>query len=311
MATGFLALLDDVAAIAKLAAASLDDTVAAAGKASIKAAGVVIDDAAVTPRYVHGFSPARELPIIGKIALGSLRNKLLYLLPAAIALSYFAAWAITPLLMLGGSYLCFEGAEKLLETLLPHTETAESPTQGDAATIERAMVSGAIRTDLILSGEIMAISLASVADKPIVEQAIVLAIVGVAITILVYGAVALIVKADDVGIAMARSDNSAIAGFGRGLVTAMPPLLALLASVGTAAMLWVGGSIVLHGLHDYGINEPGHSIDRAAEIAGSAAGAIGPLVQWFVGALGSGLIGVAIGGAIVGVLLLLPKKAAH
>ena len=305
LATGLIALLDDVAAIAKVAAVSLDDTIAAAGKASAKAAGVVIDDAAVTPRYVHGFAAARELPIVGKIALGSIRNKLVFLLPGAIALSYFLPAAITPLLMAGGAYLCFEGAEKLWEIFNPHETQQETDTGEDAATIERTMVAGAIRTDLILSGEIMAITLADVADKPIVEQAAVLAVVGLGITALVYGAVALIVKADDAGVVLARQRSGIVAALGRGLVTGMPTALKTLAYVGTAAMLWVGGGIIVHGLETYGISEPGHSIEGLAQAAGRVVGGFG---EWFVGALGSGLVGLVIGAAIVAVLHLLPKR---
>jgi predicted DNA repair protein MutK len=311
MATGLIALLDDVAAIAKVAAASLDDTVAAAGKASAKAAGVVIDDTAVTPRYVHGFTAARELPIVGKIALGSVKNKLVFLLPGAIALSYFAPWAITPLLMMGGAYLSYEGAEKIVEIFLPHDETADEVTGDDPRAIETAMVSGAIRTDLILSGEIMAITLADVADRPIFTQAAVLAIVGLGITVLVYGAVAMIVKADDVGIALARRPGKLATpgrAIGRALVTGMPPFLALLANIGTAAMLWVGGGIIVHALDGYGVREPGHSIHAAADAVGAA---MGGFAGWFVGALGSGLIGLGIGAAIVGIMHLLPSRKAH
>ena len=311
MATGLIALLDDVAAIAKVAAASLDDTVAAAGKASAKAAGVVIDDTAVTPRYVHGFTAARELPIVGKIALGSVKNKLVFLLPGAIALSYFAPWAITPLLMMGGAYLSYEGAEKIVEIFQPHDETADEVTGDDPHAIETAMVSGAIRTDLILSGEIMAITLADVADRPIFTQAAVLAVVGLGITVLVYGAVAMIVKADDVGIALARRPGKLAApgrAIGRALVTGMPPFLALLANIGTAAMLWVGGGIIVHALDGYGVREPGHSIHAAADAVGAA---MGGFTGWFVGALGSGLIGLGIGAAIVGIMHLLPSRKAH
>ncbi|WP_426165715.1 DUF808 domain-containing protein [Sandarakinorhabdus sp. DWP1-3-1] len=308
MATGLIALLDDVAAIAKVAASSLDDTIAAAGKASAKAAGVVIDDAAVTPRYVHGFEPARELPIVGKIALGSLKNKLVFLLPGALLLSWLAPWAITPLLMMGGAYLCYEGAEKVYEIFRPHAAAADAAVDDDPAAIEKAMVGGAIRTDLILSGEIMAISLASVADAPIVEQGVVLAVVGIGITVLVYGAVAFIVKADDIGVKLARSGQGAIAALGRGLVIGMPPFLRLLAGIGTAAMLWVGGGIVVHGLEGYGVAEPGHSIAALAASAGAATGAAAPLVTWLVGAIGSGLVGLALGGVIVAAMHLIPRK---
>lgn len=170
------------------------------------------------------------------------------------------------------------------------------------------MVTGAIRTDLILSGEIMAISLASVAEASIGEQAAALAVVAVAITAGVYGLVALIVKADDAGVALARSGSGFIRGIGRGLVAGMPYLLKGLTYVGTAAMLWVGGGIIVHGLEEFGVAEPGHTIHHLAETAGAAAG---PVVAWFVGALGAGLVGVALGAVIVALLHLKPGKAAH
>ena len=202
MSIGLIALLDDVAAIAKVAATSLDDVAAQAAKAGVKAAGVVIDDAAVTPRYVLGFAAARELPIVGKIAAGSLRNKLLVLLPVTLALSYFLPWMITPLLMFGGAYLCYEGTEKLLEAIIPHQAHAHEARLGTVAldphTLEDEKVASAIKTDFILSAEIMAITLAAVADGSILVQALVLALVGIGITVAVYGVVALIVKADDV-----------------------------------------------------------------------------------------------------------------
>ena len=313
MATGLFALLDKITAIAQVAAASIDDTAAAAAKASVKAAGVVIDDTAVTPRYVHGFEPARELPIVGKIAMGSLRNKLLFLLPGALALSFFAPWAITPLLMAGGAFLCYEGAEKLYEVFWPHPVAADDSVDEDPAALEQSMVGGAIRTDLILSGEIMAITLADVAEAPITEQAAVMAVVGLGITAIVYGAVALIVKADDVGVALARRPGTAagpLRVIGRGLVTGMPPFLRLLASVGTAAMLWVGGGIVVHGMETYGLAEPGRSIHHLAEVSAAATGGIGPFTGWLAGAIGSGLVGLLLGAAIVAVLHLRPGKKA-
>ena len=311
MASGFLALLDDIAAIAKVAAASLDDTAAAAAKASAKAAGVVIDDAAVTPRYVHGFTADRELPIVAQIARGSLKNKLVFLLPGALLLSWLAPWVITPLLMAGGAYLCYEGAEKLYEVFTPHDEADDAISGEDARVVEDYMVTSAIRTDLILSGEIMAITLASVADKPIAEQAIVLAVVGVGITALVYGAVALIVKADDAGFALARTGSPALRVLGRGLVKAMPPFLKTLAHIGTAAMLWVGGGIIIHGMEGYHITEPGHNIQNFAQTLGVVSGTAIPAVEWFIGALGSGLFGIVVGGAIVATLHLRLKKPAH
>lgn len=314
MATGLIALLDDVAAIAKVAAATLDDTAAAAAKASAKAAGVVIDDAAVTPRYVHGFAANRELPMVAKIARGSLKNKLVILLPGALLLSYFLPGAIQPLLMAGGAFLCYEGAEKLYEKLFPHAEHEGPETLEDPAEQERAMVSGAIRTDLILSGEIMAIALATVEDKPIGEQAAALVVVALGITAMVYGAVALIVKADDAGVALARNNSSGLRWVGRLLVKGMPPFLAFLSGVGLAAMLWVGGHIVIDGLHHYGLSLPHDWLHHAGEAARNATGALGGVVEWLVGAAGSGVFGVALGAIIVAVLHLIPRrkaKAAH
>ena len=316
MATGLIALLDDIAAIAKVAAASLDDTAAAATKASAKAAGVVIDDTAVTPRYVTGFSPARELPIVGKIAMGSVRNKLLYLLPGAMALSSLAPWAITPLLMMGGAYLTYEGAEKLYEAWFPHEPEELAPGDSleiDAVAMEKDMVGGAIRTDLILSAEIMAITLASVADRNFIERAVVLAIVGIGITALVYGAVALIVKADDVGYALAKRPGRAAAPgrvFGRALVRFMPGSLRVLAGVGTAAMLWVGGGIVLHGMEEFGLNEPAHSIHALAAASGAAVPFASAAVEWLVGAAGAGVFGLVLGGVIVAALHFMPRRTA-
>ncbi len=313
MAVGLLALLDDIAAIAKVAAASVDDVAGMAAKASAKAVGVVVDDAAVTPRYVTGFSAARELPIVGKIAIGSLRNKLIFLLPACIALAAFAPWAITPLLMVGGTYLCFEGVEKLIETIRPHDDALAAAVEEDPATRETSMVSGAIRTDFILSAEIMAIALASVSEVSTIQQAVVLAVVGIAITVLVYGAVALIVKADDMGVALYKSP-----GFtgqwgrrtGRAIVRFVPTLLASLANIGMAAMLWVGGGIVLHGLEQFGLGWPSHALHDLAVGATKMGGSlIGPILGWLAGAAGAGLFGILLGGLVVAILHLKPGKA--
>ena len=302
MPSGLVALLDDIAGITKLAAASLDDVGAAAGKAGTKAVGVVVDDTAVTPRYVVGLSPDRELPIIAKIAVGSLRNKLLILLPAALLLSAFAQWAITPLLMIGGAYLCFEGAEKVIEVLsgAGHEDAEETVT--DAKALEKAKVSGAIRTDLILSAEIMAIALAEVSASPILSQGIVLALVGIAITIGVYGVVGLIVKMDDIGLHLARRRPALVRGFGRGLVAAMPISMQALSIIGTAAMIWVGGGILLHGMEVLGFAAPAHFVHHWAEIAGHASGSLGAIVAWIVGAAGAGLLGLVIGGVIALIL---------
>lgn len=306
MATGLIALLDDVAAIAKLAAASLDDVAAQTAKAGAKAAGVVIDDAAVTPRYVVGLSPARELPIIGRIALGSLKNKLVFLLPAGLLLSYFAPFVITPLLMLGGVYLCYEGAEKLYEALFPHAahehEHDQSPQAADAVALENQKVSGAIRTDFILSAEIMALTLANVSTSDFYTQAAVLAAVGILITLAVYGVVGLIVKADDAGLLLAKSSAAPVRAFGRGLVAGMPVFLKILAAVGTAAMLWVGGSILVHGLAQLGYYAPEHIIHDIAVNASALMGFAHGIVEWLATSAIQAVIAIVVG-AITIVLL--------
>jgi predicted DNA repair protein MutK len=324
VATGLIALLDDVAAIAKVAAASLDDVAGQAAKAGAKAAGVVIDDAAVTPRYVVGFAADRELPIVGKIALGSLKNKLFYLLPGALVLSVVAPAAITPLLMLGGAYLCYEGTEKAFEALFPHQahhhEKKIGVAPSDPAALEAEKVSGAIRTDFILSAEIMAITLAAVPAGGFAMQAATLAVVGVAITAAVYGGVALIVKADDAGVALAANDRPVSSLFrrppgppsaadrllrpltrtlGRAVVYGMPGFLKALSVVGTAAMIWVGGGIVVHGLEDYGVAAPAHVIHAAAEAAAPALPALGGVILWLVEAAAYGVVGLAIGALLI------------
>ena len=312
MAGGLVALLDDVAAIAKLAAASLDDVAGASARAGAKAAGVVIDDTAVTPRYVVGLAPQRELPIIGKIALGSLRNKLLFLLPAALLLSAFAPWAITPILMLGGAFLCYEASEKIVETLMGGHGAEEETAVTDPKTLEDRQVSGAIRTDLILSAEIMAIALSELPDMSIWTQAIALALVGIAITVGVYGLVAAIVKMDDIGLHLAQRGNSGAQAAGRGLVKAMPVLLRVLAVVGTAAMVWVGGGIIVHGMEEFGLTTLPHLIHDTAHHAAEALPFAAGAVNWIVGAIGAAIVGLIIGAVIVGVLHVLPgRKAAH
>ncbi|WP_293862800.1 DUF808 domain-containing protein [uncultured Alsobacter sp.] len=311
MSIGLIALLDDVAGLAKVAAASLDDVAAQAAKAGAKAAGVVIDDAAVTPRYVVGFAADREIPIVAKIAKGSLRNKLLILLPMALALSLFAPWAITPLLMLGGAFLCYEGAEKVYEKLFPHAahehEAALPPADVSAQSLEDEKVSGAVKTDFILSAEIMAITLGAIPEGSFWTQAAILAVVGIGITAVVYGGVALIVKADDLGVALARSTSTSILGslsrgVGRALVKGMPVFLAVLSVVGTAAMIWVGGGIVVHGLEEYGFPWLGHLIHDVAASAGKAMPAGGGAVEWVVGAAGSGVVGLALGFVLIPVV---------
>ncbi|NTF33560.1 DUF808 domain-containing protein [Rhizobium skierniewicense] len=304
MSVGLIALLDDIAALAKVAAASLDDIAGQAAKAGAKAAGVVIDDAAVTPRYVTGFSPARELPIIWKIALGSLKNKLLILLPVALVLSLIAPQAITPLLMLGGLYLCYEGAEKVYGLVIPHAAEAHESKLETASVnpqaLEDAKVAGAIKTDFILSAEIMAITLGALDPGSVISQAFILAAVGLGITVLVYGGVAVIVKADDFGLMLAQvKSNSTIGsiarGFGRGIVVAMPYFLKILGVVGTAAMIWVGGGIVVHGLETFGIEAPAHLIEAAGHAVSQAVPSVASIASWFVEAAGAGVVGIIVG----------------
>ncbi len=302
MPSGLMALLDDVAGIAKLAAASIDDVGAAAGKASTKAAGVVVDDAAVTPRYVTGLSPSRELPIIGKIAAGSIRNKLLLILPVALLLSSFAPWALTPILMCGGAYLCFEGAEKLMEMFGGHGHEKAAPATGDPAALEAATVSGAVRTDLILSAEIMTIALNDVSSAPLLTQAGVLIVVALGMTAVVYGVVGLIVKMDDIGLHLAERPSGAARALGRGLVKAMPVVMSALSAIGTVAMLWVGGGILLHGSHTLGLHWPAEPVEHLAHAVAAAFGPLGGVAGWLTTATISAVIGVIVGGVIAVVL---------
>ncbi|GAA4228090.1 hypothetical protein GGQ68_003950 [Sagittula marina] len=295
--SGLLALLDDVAAIAKVAAASVDDISVAAIKAGSKTAGVVIDDAAVTPKYVHGFAPARELPIIWRIARGSVINKLVFLMPAALLMAAFAPWMVWPLLILGGCYLAFEGAEKIVHVLMPHDEHSGGPDGShdvkDPARLEEKKIKGAIKTDFILSAEIMVILLSNLGDLPnFWMQAGALAIAAVLITAAVYGSVALIVKMDDIGLWLSQNANlGATRSFGRGIVRFMPWLLKALTVVGTAAMLWVGGSIIVHSLAEMGVDTPEHIIhDLAVSVAGENAA-----LEWSVTAAVDFVLGFVIG----------------
>ena len=303
MPSGLVALLDDVAVIARTAAASIDDIGVAASRAGTKTAGVVIDDAAVTPSYVTGLDPSRELPIIWNITKGSLKNKLLILLPGALLLSWFLPAAIIFILMAGGAFLSYEGAEKVMEKLggAKHGETLEDTIE-DPAAFEKQRVKGAIRTDLILSAEIMAITLNEVAMEDFWVRAGVLAIVGIAVTLFVYGAVALIVKMDDVGLALTQRASAVAQSVGRFLLRAMPVLLKTLSFVGTIAMLWVGGGIILHGLHELGIHGPSdiaHDVQHAVE---AATGALSGILGWLTYAAASALVGLILG-IIIAVLL--------
>ena len=303
--SGLLALLDDVAAIAKVAAASVDDVAAQAAKAGSKVAGVVIDDAAVTPKYVTGFEPDRELPIIWRITKGSLFNKMVILMPALLALNAFAPWVITPLLMLGGAYLCFEGAEKVFHWLFPHGDkhVEEDMDVGDPLHLEEKRVQGAIKTDFILSAEIMTIILSNIEASSFWFEAATLAFAGIAVTILVYGSVALIVKMDDIGVWMAANGRTGLGrGLGRGLVRGMPKLLTLLTVIGTAAMLWVGGAIITHGLDVLGWPWLYDTIHHLAEAAAYAVDQSQGFVKWVVTALGDGVFGLALGMLLIPVV---------
>jgi hypothetical protein len=357
VSVGLIALLDDVTALAKVAAASLDDVAAQSARAGTKALGIVIDDAAVTPRYVVGFAAARELPIVGRIALGSLKNKLLYLLPGSLALSWLAPWSITPLLMLGGAYLCYEGCEKVLHALLPHAAEHHEEKVGaapqDPQALEQQRVRSAIQTDFILSAEIMALTLAGLSEQSTLVQAVILAVVGIGVTLLVYGAVALIVKADDAGLSLAANERPASTllglrggsvvvpklaarapvavshrgvpsatislvcppakaptgadrtlrpltqALGRGLVVGMPHFLRVLATVGTAAMLWVGGGIVLHGLEEFGVTAPGYLVHDLAHEASGLLPVMSGAVSWLVTAALSGVVGLLVGALMI------------
>ncbi len=321
-------MLDDVVGFAKVAVASLDDVSAQAARAGTRAVGVVIDDTAVTPRYVVGFAASRELPIVWRIAVGSAKNKLFYLLPASLALSFVAPWSITPLLMLGGAYLCYEGAEKIWHALRPteahDQDVPAGPAPQDPRRLEDEKVRSAIQTDFILSAEIMALTLASLSASSTLAQAVILAVVGLGITALVYGVVGLIVKADDVGVSLAgnerpvstllglrsgaaggpatgadRALRPVTRGVGRGLVIGMPPFLRALGVVGTAAMLWVGGGIILHGLEEFGAAGPAHLVHGAAAWAAGALPAVGGAAEWLVTAACSGLLGLALGGVLI------------
>ncbi len=301
MAGGLVGLLDDVAALAKLAAASIDDVGAAAGKASMKAAGVVVDDTAVTPAYVHGLAADRELPIIKRIATGSLRNKLLFITPAALLLSAIAPTLVEIILMCGGTYLCYEGAHKIVGVIKGDDQDHDVPAPMKGPEAEKATIAGAIRTDFILSAEIMVIALKEVLDEGLVSRAIILVVVAVLITAAVYGVVALIVKMDDVGLAMTERDTDGVKRFGRLLVNGMPKLLTVLSVVGTAAMLWVGGHILLVGADELGWHGPYdvvHDLEETVHGAGSMAG----VLEWLVNTAASAAVGLAVGLVAVAVL---------
>ncbi|MCV7203397.1 DUF808 domain-containing protein [Mycolicibacterium peregrinum] len=309
MSAGLFGLLDDIAALARLAAASIDDIGAATGKATAKAAGVVIDDTAVTPQYVHGISADRELPVIKRIAIGSLRNKILFILPAALLLSQFAPWLLTPILMLGATYLCFEGAEKVWGRFTGHGghDTHGEPTTAVGGDAEKYMITGAIRTDFILSAEIMVIALNEVANQTFWPRLIILVIVALVITAAVYGVVAGIVKMDDIGLLMAQRSSKVAQKIGRGLVAGMPKLLSALSTIGTVAMLWVGGHILLAGTNTLGWRTIYDVVHHAEEAVHQAVGdPFGGVLAWLTNTAASAVIGLVVGTVVVGIVHVLP-----
>ncbi|GFG63936.1 ABC transporter [Mycobacterium kubicae] len=302
MSAGLFGLLDDVATLARATAASVSGVGPAAGRATAKAAGVVIDDTAVTPQYVDGISAERELPIIKRIGVGSLRNKLLFILPGAMLLSQFAPRLLTPILMLGAIYLCYEGAEKLWEAIRGHDD------EGQAPVTEGHMVSAAIRTDFILSAEIMVIALNEVADQAFLPRLIILIIVALVITFAVYGVVGAIVKMDDVGLRLTKSGSRLGQTVGRGLVAGMPKLLSVLSAVGTAAMLWVGGHILLVGIDELGWHAPYRLVHHGEEHAHHAVESIGPVLAWMLNTAASAVVGLLVGALVVAIAHVLPFR---
>jgi predicted DNA repair protein MutK len=293
---GLAALLDDIAVLARAAAASIDDVGVAAAKAGSKAAGVVIDDAAVTPQYVRGLAAERELPIVKRIAIGSLRNKFLIILPVILLLSQFLPWLLTPILMLGGAYLCYEGAEKVWAKVSGHGAHGGGE---EKLKDEKTLISGAVRTDLILSAEIMVISLNEVADQSFWSRLSILCVVALVMTVAVYGAVGIIVKMDDVGLRLAEQSTSGVAAFGRGLVKAMPIVLTALTVIGTAAMLWVGGHILLVGTDELGWHALYGFVHHIEVAAHDATGPLGGFVGWLVNTIFSAILGLIVGALLV------------
>jgi len=303
MSAGLFGLFDDVAALARLAVASVDDVGAAASRATAKAAGVVIDDTAVTPQYVHGLAARRELPIIKRIAIGSLRNKMLFILPVALLLSQFLPWALTPVLMLGGAYLCFEATEKIWAAVSGH---GGHGSDDNASKSEDEVVAGAVRTDLILSAEIMVISLNEVAAEGFWSRLAILTVAALAITVVVYGVVALIVKMDDVGLHLAERSTGLASRLGRTMVSGMPTVLSVISVVGTAAMLWVGGHITLVGVDELGWHAPYDLVHHLEERVRDAASGIGDVLAWLTNTAASAVLGLVIGAPLVLLMHLLP-----
>ena len=287
--TSLLALLDDIASV-------LDDVALMTKMAAKKTAGVLGDDLALNAEQVSGVRAERELPVVWSVAKGSFRNKLI-LVPAAIAISALVPWLITPLLMLGGAYLCFEGAEKLAHKFLPHEaeEGNHGPIPDDLVAFEQQKIKGAIRTDFILSAEIIVIALGTVQGSSLGLQIAVVAGIALLMTVGVYGLVGLIVKLDDIGLhLLQKPDASALRrAFGRGLLVTAPKLMHLLALVGTIAMFMVGGGILVHGwpfVH--------HLIEGAAASLAPLAG-VGAVLAAVTPTLLNALVGVLAGLVLV------------
>ena len=293
MSSSLLILLDDIATV-------LDDVAVMSKVAAKKTAGVLGDDLALNAQQVSGIRAERELPVVWAVAKGSFRNKLI-LVPSALAISAVASWAITPLLMAGGAFLCFEGAEKILHPLLHREEEAAhhaALTQAvadervDMLAFEAEKIKGAVRTDFILSAEIVVITLGTVALAPLSQQVAVLSTVALAMTVGVYGLVAAIVKMDDAGLHLSGSRNGVARGVGQGVLATAPRMMKALSVVGTAAMFLVGGSILLHGMP--GAHDAVHALEHAAEAVPVVGGVLAVLAPMLLDAVVGVLAGVAV-----------------
>lgn len=323
--SGFFALLDDIATLAKLTVSTLDDTAAMAVKTSAKVSAAAVDDVAATPQYVTGIAAEREIPIIKRIATLSLRNKLLIILPIGLLLTWLAPWALPVLLILGGSYLCFEGGEKVLSRWLAHEHhDAEAPRD------ENAIVRQATTTDFVLSTEIMLLALAEVQNSSSTQRILTLILIAFLMTFAVYGLVAALIKLDDLGLHLSRrgsrrakaadgddalaiakaagrchagtengtaqqagsASDAPLARLGRGIVRATPRLFAALGVLGTVAMLWVGGEIVAHNLAQLGLHAPEHLIEHVAHLTSQ------PILSWLAETATACVLGLLYGSVL-------------
>lgn len=286
--SGFFALLDDVATLAKLTLSTIDDTAGIAVKTTAKVSAAAVDDVATTPQYVTGITPEREVPIIKRIALGSLRNKFLIILPAGLLLTAVAPFLLPVALVVGGAYLCFEGGEKVLGRFLHHEAASHEPGVID----EDAVVRRAITTDFVLSTEIMLLALASVEETPL-RRIVVLVMIAFLVTFFVYGLVVALIKADDLGVHLAQEGRSALARrVGRTIVRAAPGAFTVIGYIGTVAMLWVGGDILSHNLYHFGLHYP-YALIEAAEHAFSS-----PVLSWLAKTAVAFVVGAVVGCAL-------------